>query len=146
MSTSKRLSSEHDDSFYTDLSALLGVVLQDVAPDEAKVLTKLGPAFLRNAENLHRHSGLRGVTNEFSSVIELGLVTSHLIAGTLALIDVYLHTRRIREEHETEAKVQQEWVNLLIEEGLDPRLARMIAAQFTPEIVKFLLRRRHDGQ
>ena len=89
---------------------------------------------------------MRGVTNEFSSVIELGFVTAHLIAGTLALIDIYLHTRRVREEHETQVKLQQEWVSLLIEEGLDPQLARMIAAQFTPEIIKFLLRRRHDGQ
>src|SRR5258708_20594773 len=112
MVTSKGALPERDDSFYSDLSALLGVVLHDVATDEALVLTKLGPAFLQNAQKSHGQSELRGVASEFSSVIELGFITVHVMAGTLALIDLYLHARRIEEDQEARAKLHQEWVSL----------------------------------
>jgi hypothetical protein len=133
-----------DEVFYADLARVLGEVLEDVAPEQSRVFRKVGPALLRQ-EAETRASVLSGAADEFATSIEVSLVAAHVIAGTLSLVDIYLHTSRLREEGDTENKFRREWCNLLVEHGLDPELARMIPVKFSAEIMRFLLKYR-DGK
>ena len=62
----------------------------------------------------------------------------HVIGGTMALVHMYLTSRTLREERENTSKLRNQWTQLLIEQGLEPAVARDIPLRHMGDLAALL--------
>ena len=105
-----------NDADFVELRTILTDVCRDIAPLEE-------PAFdaaraVLSEEDLRPSDTPALVTRALPGVIEAGLLSVHLLAGSLALIETY-RTRKLREEErEFEYEIREEWQKALIAAGM----------------------------
>ncbi len=127
-----------------ELNDLWTKILDDVAPSEIPMLTSI--------ENLEfAESDSDGTPSSPSSrvrkrggpgSIEVGLLCIHLVAGTLALIDLCAKTKERIEAREFEKSIRREWQKALIQAGMSPHLADQIPVKFSAEMIRFITSQR----
>jgi hypothetical protein len=121
-----------------ELHTVFTRILEDVAPGEAAKLPKLEDAILE----FHAQPDLLGNVRKRSFPAEAGFLSLHLVAGTLALIDIIVKRKERLEQREFELNVRREWQKALIEAGMDAALARLIPVKFSADVIRFIVSQR----
>jgi hypothetical protein len=131
-----------DDAFYHDLHQVLLHVLNEQAPEEAELFNDVGPELVKQYVDSKQASGTRGISFEFSPLIEASMLSVHLIVATVALIEMCTKIRQMREERSLRSRLEQEWKRLLVKEGMTPELASLIPLKYSPELLDFITKYR----
>jgi hypothetical protein len=115
-------------------------ILEYAAPDEATAFDLFGNDVIQECAQttLRPAMSSKGPTFEFSAALEVGLVTIHLVAGTLALIETLQRIKVRGEEKALESSIRTEWTQFLIAQGMSEPLAIKIPIKFSLELAVFL--------
>jgi len=114
------------DEFYEEVHRLLLDVLTEEAPEEADLISTLGPGLIRQAVEGQDARGMRGVSFEFSPLVEDGLMAAKLVASLASLIQAYIAIRKIQDERKTRAELEQRLESSLLKEGLSPAFVHKV--------------------
>lgn len=131
-----------DDAFYGDLHQILVNILNEHSTEEGDLFKELGPEALKNYVTTRDKSGARGISFEFSPLIDTGLLSVHLIVATVAVIELYAKVRTTRNEEASRSRFEEEWRRLLIEEGMPEEVARLIPVKYSLDLLDFLVKHR----
>jgi hypothetical protein len=133
-----------DESSYRELKNVLTNILRDVAPGEVSAFEKTGALIpgVASVDNESKSEERRVRTRGIPGVMEAGLVSLHLVAGTLALVEMYRKRRERLEQRELENSIRQEWQKALIQAGMSAELANQIPVKFSPDMIRFITTQR----
>jgi hypothetical protein len=128
------------DALLADLKDEIIKILEYAAPDEVAALRLFGDDLMEGIARSAHSPGKRSnaPTFEFSPALDISLVTMHLIAGTLALIEAIQRTKVRREEKASESNIRKEWAQFLLAQGMSEGLANTIPIKFSLELSIFL--------
>jgi hypothetical protein len=84
----------------------------------------------------------KGTTFEFGPALESCMVTVHLVAGTLALIDIIFRARATKDEQELKLNIQEQWTQFLVSQGMPIKLAQSIPVKYSLDLAAFLAKHR----
>ena len=121
------------------------VVIKDIvgvlAPAEVPLLKRrLSRLLALRKEALPRSSAEERIRS--IGPLEVGVLSLHLITGTMALIEIYRTRAAKLDERERELELQREWEEALRTAGMDAELARQIPVKFSPGIIRFIAKQR----
>jgi hypothetical protein len=120
-----------DDTEFAKLKELLTNVGLDVAPGQRVDFDTARSAIL--TARAHR-GGLRTMPG----LVEAGLLSLHLISGTLAVIEIY-RTRKIKtEDLEFERELRNEWIKALVAAGMSNEMARLVPLKRCADVIRFM--------
>ena len=129
-----------DDTAFHELKILLNEVALDVAPSEKLAFDQARRTLLgakRSPVDPQRRD-MRTVPG----VVEAGLLSLHLLAGTLAIIEMYKAKRARERDDAFEREIHEEWQKALIDAGMSAELARMIPVSRTADVIRFIAKQR----
>jgi hypothetical protein len=129
-----------DEQSRRDLKGILSEILREIAPNEVSRFDAIKD--ISDSADLQKQLGVPRVRTRGIPGVEFGSVCLHLVAGTLALIEIYRKKKEHREQQELEYDIRQAWQEALIQAGMSPELARLIPVKFSPDMIRFLTRTR----
>jgi len=120
------------------LYQLIYDILNEHSPEECKAFSIVGKEMI--AARLNPSKSRRGGASTFGIATELetGLLMVHLLAGTLAVIETYTSTRRIKEEAALREELQQAFADKLIAHNVPPMIAVTASKQKLADLVRIL--------
>jgi hypothetical protein len=129
-----------DKELIVDLRNEIAKILSDVAPDESAAFEAFGADLVQEvaADLRLPDRSSTGVTFEFGPALESCMVTVHLVAGTLALIDIISRAEGAKDERHLKLKIEEEWPQFLVSRGMAIELARTIPVKYSLDLAVFL--------
>lgn len=132
-----------DVAAYEDFRTLIAEILRVVAPHEMQGLDRrLFRALSAGTDGEIVPMVIARDQVRSLNVIEVGVLSLHLIAGTISLVEMYRARKVKREEQEREFELQREWEESLIAAGMDAETARQIPVKFSPGVIRFITTQR----
>jgi hypothetical protein len=120
-----------NDNDFAELKEILINVGGDVAPEERVDFDKARAAILSAQA---RRGGLRTMPG----LAEAGLLSLHLISGTLALIEIYRTRKLKKEDAEFERQLRDEWIKALVAAGMSSEMARLVPLKRCADVIRFM--------
>ncbi len=129
-----------DQSDIHQMQLILRNMIAEVAPDELPTFDRVGSSLIAR---LARGSGGQRVrTRGLPVPADVGLMSLHIIVGTLAVLELWRKGKEFRERLEFEREVQHEWEKALIAAGMKAEYARRLPAKYCPELIRFITAQR----
>ena len=141
-----------DETGFRCLAAMLTDVLRDIAPLEEPNFNELRDAMLNRVSAMPATHTSRPLmkTRGLPEVVGVGVLSLHLLSGTLALIELYRARKIRREERDFEYAIQGAWTKALIQAGMNQELAKTVPVKHCPDMIRFittqLMARQSDTQ
>jgi len=127
-----------------ELKQVLAQVLREVAPSEAAKFDEVGMDLLkgpadRKGRAAPAESQVR--TRGLPVILEAGLVSLHLVSGTLALIELYRGRKDRKDQQEIENSIREEWKRALMKAGMSLDLANQVPVKYSADMIRFITQR-----
>lgn len=112
-------------------------IVKEIAPNELEDYALLVDSYA-HAASIPRSKRSDSDRFGFGVETEFVLISGHILAGLLAMFEMFVASRRIRHEKLTADQLRDAWTRFLMKQGLSRELAEAIPARNAAEMLRIL--------